>query len=428
MRVRLESIGCRLNTGEMEGLARELAARGHRVVAAGEPADLLLLNTCAVTAVASRKSRQLVRRAAAAHPGAAVAVTGCYAEIDPTAALSLGVDLVVGNREKDRIADLLEDAGLLAGAAPPDDASASPFPPGDGRTRAFVKVQDGCDNRCAFCVVTIARGPGRSRDGDEVVAEISGLAAAGFREVVLTGVHLGSYGHDLGQPRGLERLVRRVLAETSLERLRLSSLEPWDLDRELLLLLREPRLLPHLHLPLQSGCDATLRRMARRTTTTGFAALVAAARDLVPDLAVSTDVMVGFPGESEAEFEQSLAFVEAMAFSRLHVFRYSPRPGTAAAAMKRQVPGPVAGRRSRRMHELAARLESAFHRSLLGRRVEVLWEDGEPRGHLCRWSGLTGSYARVVAETGSGTDLANTVTEVDLVGAVPGALVGRLVA
>ncbi len=425
MRVRLESVGCRLNIGELEALARAVAARGHRVVAAGEAADLVVLNTCTVTAVASRKSRQLVRRMREADPKAAIAVTGCYAEMEPGAVRALGVDLVIANRDKDRIAEVLEASGLLdrSEALPEPDDSPLPSPGGPGRTRAFVKVQDGCDNRCSFCIVTVARGAGRSRPADEVAAEIRDLVTAGYREAVLTGVHLGSYGHDLGRRRGLEELVRQVLAQTRIERLRLSSLEPWDLDAAFFGLFEDARLQPHLHLPLQSGCDATLRRMARRTTRADFADLVAAARATIPDVAISTDVMAGFPGETDDEFRESFEFVARMAFSRLHVFRYSPRAGTRAAAMPGRVPGEVALDRSRSLHRLAAELEGDFHATLRGRRLPVLWEGEQPAAAGSVWSGLTGNFARVLLRTSTGQNLVNRITVPRIVGSVPGAVI-----
>ncbi len=435
MRVRLETLGCRLNTSEMERLARRFVVAGHRVVGPGEPADLCVLNTCAVTHVAARKSRQLTRHLKRTNPRAAMVVTGCYAELEPDQIAALGVDLVVGNRDKDRLVDLVTEYWRRVHPEQGESASDSQSPIADlqsrylypgARTRAFVKVQDGCDNRCTFCIVTVARGAGRSLPADEVVAEVRALVAAGYQEVVLTGVHLGSYGHDRGDRRGLFHLVRRLLDETDVPRLRLSSLEPWDLDPDFFALWEDPRLGRHLHLPLQSGCDATLRRMARRTTTVGFAGLVAAARAAVPDLSVTTDVIVGFPGETEAEFAESLAFVEAMAFAKLHVFRYSPRRGTAAASMPGQVPPDVAAGRSRRMHELGARLERAFRRRFLGRTMSVLWETGKPdgEGDNLLWSGLTDNYLRVSAPGGPG--LRNVVTPVRLVADTSGGLLGQI--
>lgn len=429
MRVRIETLGCRLNIGEMETLARELTAAGHQVVGPGEPAELCVLNTCTVTAEAARKSRRLVRQLRRAAGGAPVVATGCWSELAAAAAHESGVDLVVGNADKDRLPELLADAGLLRAVAPNEPATAGKIafdPGGVGRTRAFVKVQDGCDNRCTFCVVTIARGAGRSRPVDDVIRELTRLVEHGAREIVLSGVHLGSYGHDRGDRRGLTRLVRRVLDETAIERLRLSSLEPWDLDDVFLELLSEPRLLPHLHLPLQSGCDQTLRRMARRTTAAGFGALLMAARAVRPEIAISTDVMVGFPGESDDEFQQSFDYIAAAELSRLHVFRYSARGGTRAASMRAQVPSATAQERSRRMLALGAELEQRFNRRLVATTADILWESAEPSGDGRRWSGLTGSYVRVVTETPAGVDLANQIVPTELLTTVPGGLLGRV--
>jgi threonylcarbamoyladenosine tRNA methylthiotransferase MtaB len=387
-----------------------------------------VLNTCTVTHVAARKSRQLIRHLRRTNPSAAVVVTGCYAELEPDQVAALGIDLVVGNQDKDQLVEL---ATAYWRRMHPDQGEPSQDPDLQShelylgrRTRAFIKVQDGCDNRCTFCIVTVARGAGRSRPAEDVVAEVRELAAAGYQEAVLSGVHLGSYAHDMGDRRGLFRLVRRLLDETELSRLRLSSLEPWDLDADFFALWKDRRLGRHLHLPLQSGCDATLRRMARCSTSAGFADLVAAARAAIPDLSVTTDVMVGFPGETEAEFAQSLAFVEAMAFAKLHIFRYSPREGTIAASMRDQVLPDLAAERARHMHELGARLERDFRRGFVGRTMDVLWETGEPHGDGLLWSGLTDNYLRVSAPGDPGQR--NVVTPVRLVADTPGGLVGQI--
>ncbi|MFV2071307.1 MAG: tRNA (N(6)-L-threonylcarbamoyladenosine(37)-C(2))-methylthiotransferase MtaB [Thermoanaerobaculales bacterium] len=426
MRVRLESIGCRLNIGEIEAMARDLAAAGHRVVGPGEDADLCILNTCTVTAIASRKSRQLIRQLRCAHPEASVVVTGCDAELAPREILAAGVDLVVGNTDKERLLQLTAEAGLLPESTTAPEDSAPFAPGGSSRTRAFLKVQDGCDNRCAFCVVTIARGPGRSLGADSIVNEVHALCRLGYQEIVLSGVHLGSYGRDLGDSRGLERLVQRILAETDVPRLRLSSVEPWDLDAAFFEIFSNSRLLPHLHLPLQSGCDKTLRRMVRRTTRETFSKLVASARAAVPDLSVSTDIIVGFPGESDSEFDESLAFVEGTAFSRLHVFRYSRRDGTPAAVMPNQVPGPVVQDRSRRMRLLGTELERRFNSAFIGREAEVLWEAGEEFGPDVLWSGHTPNYIRVTATTSPKEDLLNHITPTTILETTPGGVVGRI--
>ncbi len=430
MHIRVDSIGCRLNISEIEEMARCFAGAGHRLVGPGEPADLYVFNTCTVTHVAARKSRQIIRQMRRANPKAAVVVTGCYAELSPAEIEALGVDMVVGNGQKDQLPNLLAEAGLLRDAEPVPAADASPHSLSlveeGSHTRAFIKVQDGCDNRCTFCIVTLARGGSRSRPIKEVIAEINRLVALGYQEAVLSGVHLGSYGQDSGDPQGLSNLVRAILADTDLPRLRLSSLEPWDLNPNFFELWQNERLLPHLHLPLQSGADSVLRRMARRTSQAQFAGLVQAAQDTIPDLSITTDIIVGFPGETETEFAQSLAFVEKMAFAKLHIFRYSRREGTAAATMKGQLPSPVIQTRSRRMHALNADLERAFRRKFIGRRMAVLWESSEPYGFGRQWSGLTGNYLRVVTQTQAGVALRNRVIETDLAGLVPGAIQGQL--
>jgi threonylcarbamoyladenosine tRNA methylthiotransferase MtaB len=349
------------------------------------------------------------------------------AEISPDQARHLGADLVVGNQSKEQLVQIMDRSGMLRnGEQPVHEARVKTFQ--RGHTRAFVKAQDGCDNCCAFCIVTRARGPGRSTPADQVVAEIRRLCRRGYKEAVLTGVHLGSYGHDHGDRNGLKHLVKRILAETELPRLRLSSLEPWDIEPGFFTLFADRRLLPHLHLPVQSGCDATLKRMARRTTRTDYAGLISAARQAVPGVSISTDVMVGFPGETDAEYAESEAFIAEMAFSRLHVFRYSRRQGTPAARLSGAVPGPVARERSRRMHDLGNALTSAFNQRLIGCLAEVLWEESsEDRGSRRRWSGLTPGYVRVYTEVGQDIDLLNRIATCRVTGVIPCGVSAELV-
>jgi threonylcarbamoyladenosine tRNA methylthiotransferase MtaB len=422
MNVRLDFVGCRLNQSEIEAIARDFAARGHCIVGEGEHADVVIFNTCAVTHEAARKSRHRLRQLGREHPGAHLVATGCYAQLAPGKVGHLPGVTVIGNFQKDQIVPLVAVDAPRFEEEPPESA----LRPGTfGRTRAFVKAQDGCDNRCAFCVTTIARGPGRSRPLNEVVREAQSLESLGYNEIVLTGVHLGAYGRDRGEADGLTRLVRALLDRTHIPRLRLSSLEPWDLRPDFFDLWTDERLCPHLHLPLQSGCDATLRRMARRTTQAAFAALVAAARARIPDLALTTDIMVGFPGESEAEFEESACFVGAMGFAKLHVFRYSPRPGTAAAHVTDQVGEEVKQARSARMRALSDEGGRAFRRRYLGRAALVLWESAECASEASlEWGGFTANYIRVRAA--SPRRLANTITPALLTGVTPDGMCAEL--
>jgi threonylcarbamoyladenosine tRNA methylthiotransferase MtaB len=392
VRIHISSLGCKLNQSEMDALVARLQAAGHELVAATSEADLCVLNTCAVTHVAAQKSRQAVRRLHRDNPAARLVVTGCYAELSPAEVRDLpGVEVVAGNRAKER---LLDD---LLGPVPPGTALAPALRP---RTRALVKIQDGCDNACTYCVIRLARGEQRSRPAAEILDEVRARLAAGYREIVLTGVHVGAYGRDRTggrQELDLWGLVERILSETAVARLRLSSVEPWDLPGEALALWQDARLCRHLHLPLQSGSAATLRRMGRRYDPAGFAALAHAARAAIPGLALTSDLIVGFPGETQAEFDESLSFVQAMAFARLHVFPYSSRPGTPAAAMPSQVPPGIKATRAATMRQAGAAAEQAFARQLLGQTVRVLWESVRPGQDGLVWTGLTDNYLRVEA-------------------------------
>ncbi len=413
MKVYLDSLGCKLNQSEVEALARGFVQAGHRLVQASEDADLCVVNTCTVTHVADRKSRQLIRRLRRGNPTARLVVTGCYAETSPQDLRAIeGVDWVVGNEDKDQLVEL---------ASKSVDSETRYQSTSLGHTRAFVKIQDGCNNRCAYCIVSLARGRERSRARQDILAEIKALEAVGYKEVVLTGVHIGGYGRDLSTDLG--QLVEDILTETTVPRLRLSSIEPWDLEPSLLRLWENPRLCRHLHLPLQSGCDATLQRMGRRYTASQYADLVATARRPIPDLALTTDVIVGLPGETAEEFAASLSFVEKMAFARTHVFKYSARHGTAAAEMSHQVPYAEKKRRSEAMLALARESSQRFHRRFLGRSLDVLWET-RCGNEVQAWSGLTDNYIRVTAR--SERDLANTITPTKLLGLTDGGMCGEV--
>lgn len=427
MRVYLHTTGCRLNQSEIETMGRQLIAQGHEVVPDVAAADQIILNTCAVTNEAAADARALTRRFHRTNSAAEITVTGCYATIAPAAFEQLaGVARIVDNATKDNLVALLDPTTTTDSATYDREPFQREWLAGSvGRMRGFIKVQDGCDNRCTFCVTTLARGAGRSRHLGTVVAEVQAFAEAGYQEAVLTGVHLGSYGRDLDQPNGLRDLVEALLRQTDMPRLRLSSLEPWDISPGFFDLWADPRLLPHLHLPLQSGSDTVLRRMARRTSQAAFSKLVDDARATIPDLHISTDLIAGFPGETDAEFGETLAFVEAMDFGRLHVFGYSPRPGTAAARMPEQVAGPLKKARVRQLIDLGEQLSLQFHRRYVDTVQPVLWEGttgATPSG--LRWVGHTGNYIRVSTEGPS--NWLNTTVPVRLTAARSDGMVGSV--
>ena len=393
------TLGCKLNQADSESLACELAAAGCRVVDRPAAADAFIINTCSVTHVADRKSRHLARLARRLSPGAAVALTGCYVETaGSTTSEALGVDLVLTNQEKPALVE------RLLATLPPDSGAAPTAWDAQGptRTRAFVKVQEGCNDVCAFCVVPRTRGRERSVAVEDVVASVSEREHDGVLEVVLTGTQLGAYGRDLYPPLGPAAVIRALLAETAIPRLRFSSLQPQDITPELVALWDDPRLCRHFHLALQSGSDAVLGRMRRRYTVDQFRRALALIRERVPEAAITTDVIAGFPGETEAEFEETYAFCREAGFAGLHVFPYSRRSGTAAAKMPLQVPEEVKRSRMERLLALAADLKAAFLARFQGRVMPVLWETSRPGDEqgLPLWEGLTDNYIRAFARSG----------------------------
>ena len=423
MRIYTTAIGCKLNQNEMESLARQIHALGHEIVGDPALADISILNTCTVTHIASRKSRQALRQLRRANPDVYLVVTGCYAEVAPEELGDLGIALLVDNATKENLVSTLSASipGFELGASVPT----APFAAVASRTRAFIKIQDGCDNACTYCIVTKARGPARSRPRAEIMADVRERLAEGYQELVLTGVHIGCYGQDRDET--LAGLVENILAETSIPRLRLSSIEPWDVTPALLNTWRNPRLCRHLHLPLQSGCDSTLSRMGRRYTTEQFSGIVQRVRELVPDAAVTTDIIVGFPGETEAEFEAGRQFVKEQGFARVHVFRYSRRPGTPAAQFPAQVGPQVKEDRSVIMRQASRASTERFQQRFLGRRMQVLWEtranEVDPQGQSL-WSGLTDNYIRILAE--SAEPLRNVIRTAMLLKLAPGGIWARL--
>ncbi len=461
MRVCFTNVGCKLNQAEIERLARDFLAAGHQVVGSLEEADLHVVNSCTVTHVAARSSRKAAGRGRRLRPGLRTVLTGCWAtERSEEAARLAGVDLVVPNAEKDRLVERVEAAlgplplapspvrpppthperergnAVAAGGAENRLGGGAPLPLGVegggrageglgegvpwvrlpfGHTRALVKVEDGCNMRCAFCIIPSTRGRQRSRPLSEVVAEVRGLVAAGYSEIVVTGVQISAYSSEGSR---LFELVRALLHETEVPRLRLTSIAPWDLDERLLDLWSDRRLCRHLHLSLQSGSTSTLRRMRRPYTAEIYARLLEQVRAAVPGAGITTDVIVGFPGETDEEFAESLASVAAAGFAKVHVFPFSPRAGTEAASLPQQVAPEDKKERMERMLAVAEESERAFHRSFLGTRQTVLWE--KPRDGMGQ--GYTDNYIRVFSEAGAG--LVRSLSEVELVELAEGGVVG----
>ena len=396
-RVALDSLGCKLNQAEIELLARQLAEAGYRLVAPGDKADIYILNTCTVTHIADRKSRHRLRLAHRRNPGARLVAVGCYAERAPGELGQIeGVDLVLGNDRKSQLIQVLGE---------PVARDSLNFTDNSYRTRAFIKVQDGCHNFCAYCIVPLVRRHEESVPADRVVAEVGERVVAGYREVVLTGTEIGTYSCNGVNLRGL---LERILKETSVSRLRLSSLQPTGISSGLIGLWRDERLCSHFHLSLQSGSDGVLCRMKRRYSAADYHQAVSLIRQSVPEVAITTDVIVGFPGETEAEFQESYDFCRQMQFARIHVFPYSPRPGTEAAHMPQAVADKVKRQRAQQMLALAAESQQSFNQRFLGGTVPVLWE--QQSGGV--WSGLTGNYIKVY--TRSREELTNKLLPVKL--------------
>ncbi len=422
MKVFFDTVGCRLNQAEIERYAAQFAAQGWEPVPDAGSADLVIINTCSVTAAAASDSRGKIR--CAAKSGAQVVVTGCWSTMEPEIAAAMeGVRQVIPNAEKDDLTSAV--LGVEKEIFDKEPLMRVVLPGIHARTRAFIKVQDGCDNHCTFCVTHLVRGKSRSVSKERVLRDVRAALDAGAKEIVLTGVNLGAWGLDLDPAEELADLTEFLLKETDIPRIRISSLESWNVSDRFLRLWEDPRMCPHFHLPLQSGSDSVLKRMARRTTPEEFRRLVETALSVVPDFAFTTDVIAGFPGETESEFEETLRFVDSIPFSGGHVFPYSPRPGTGAARMKDQVPKAVQRERAKRLRDLFDVKSARFEEAAIGSVYNVLWEssrrldDGQWETH-----GLTGNYLTVKCVFPS--PVRNRIDRVRLLTRQDGVLIGEV--
>ena len=412
MQVHLTTLGCRLNEAELENWATGFMAKGHAITQKPEQADVVVINTCAVTQEAVRKSRQLIRRTHRNNPTAKLVISGCYSSLNKTIADEIeGIDLVIPNQDKEKLVELTtQKLNLLT---MPSEATI----PGEtalfkrGRQRAFIKIQDGCRYRCTYCIVTVARGSERSRAIADIVSEINNLTRQGIHEAILTGVHVGGYGSDIQS--NLYELIKAILSDTDLPRLRLASVEPWDLPDKFFELFSNPRLMPHMHLPLQSGSDGVLKRMSRRCKTADFKRLIDYARSEVSDFNVTTDVIVGFPGETEEEWQESMEFISDAEFSHIHIFSYSKREGTKAAELTDQISNDIKKMRSIELHQLAAKMKRIYLQKHVHREFSILWEGSSKteQAGSTRYFGYTPNFVRTQIDIGSSEVLTNTIQQ-----------------
>jgi threonylcarbamoyladenosine tRNA methylthiotransferase MtaB len=410
MKVFLESIGCRLNLSEIEKIAARLRNAGYEIVGDSAGADIAIVNTCAVTSSASADSRKSIRRIA--NTGCEhIYVTGCYATVEPEALMNLpAVDKIFANDQKVNLPDNLIDKYQ---SKVNKRTGRIPLPGKKHRTRAFIKVQDGCDNHCTFCLTRVARGKSVSQPESEVFKDVELAIMSGVKEIVLTGVNLGSWGRDIGKNLSLPKLIHEINIRYSPKRIRLSSLEPWDIDESYFPIFENPSFCQHLHLPLQAGSDAVLIRMGRKISTRDYRKLVEKIRRSFPEMAITTDLIVGFPGESEKDFIKGIDFIREINFSGGHVFRYSPRVGTPAERMNNFVHESVKKNRSRKIRQVISDSEYGYKQKFINKKVAVLWEKiTKVEGGKYSMVGLTGNYLRVGAQAQE--NLQNKISNVHL--------------
>ncbi len=429
-RVAFCTLGCKVNQYESQAMGELFEAAGYSVVPFEGEAEVYIINTCSVTSLADRKSRQMIRRAKKRNIGAYVVVTGCFAQTAPEKVSEIeGVNLVVGTSGRDKIVELVEQ-GNQKEIAVADIMQAHTFEPlsvsgYSEHTRAFIKAQEGCSQFCSYCIIPYARGPVRSRPQAEILDEARRLASHGYAELVLVGIHIASYGRDLEEKTNLQLLINEIEKIDGIRRIRLSSIEPMSLNAEFIETVKNSKkLCRHFHISLQSGCDATLKRMNRKYTSADYAEIVQGLRKAFDDVAITTDVMVGFPGETEEEFAASLDFVKKMQFAEAHVFAYSVRGGTPAQRMENQVPPEVKHARSAIMLEASAQANEMFLKRFVGSKLEVLFEQ-PVSGKTGVYEGKTDNYITVFAE--ADTDITNQFYTVEILRAEGTNLFGRLV-
>lgn len=401
-KVAFYTLGCKVNQYETEAMRELFEKNGDCVVSMDEMADIYVINTCTVTSVGDKKSRQFIRKCKRMNPEALVAVVGCYSQIAPEEIKNIeGVNLVLGTNDRNRIVELLDEVSVneqkahVANIMDIREFEEMTVDRIEGKTRAFLKIQEGCNQYCSYCIIPYARGPIRSRNPQNVIEEVKRLVANGFREIVLTGIHVASYGKDL-ENTNLLKLIQEIHAIDGLKRIRLSSVEPTLLkDAFVKALSKLSKVCPHFHISLQSGSNDTLKRMNRKYTTETYRQIVENLRTYLPKASITTDIIVGFPGETDEEFQETCQFVKDVAFSQVHVFKYSPREGTPAAKMKEQINGSIKSERSEILIGIAKDMEHQYIQSQLGQRMNFIVECIDPKTDTVE--GLTPNYLRVTA-------------------------------
>jgi threonylcarbamoyladenosine tRNA methylthiotransferase MtaB len=425
------TLGCKVNQYETEAMIESFEKSGYEIVDYSEYADVYIINTCTVTNMGDRKSRQIIRKARDRNPEALVAVVGCYSQIAPGEVLEIPeVSLVVGTNERSRMVELVEHAmrkkeklNMVSDIMKVREFEDMPIKNYRNRTRAFLKIQEGCDQYCTYCIIPYARGHVRSRKPDSIMAEVKELAESGFREIVLTGIHVASYGKDLGNTSLID-IIEKVHEIDGIQRIRMSSVEPNIItDGFIERLSRLSKICRHFHLSLQSGCDETLKRMNRKYTTGEYRSVVAKLREVFADVAITTDLIVGFPGETEEEFKRTVDFIEEIAFSSMHVFKYSQRSGTPAARYSNQIKPQVKDARSKVVTAIARKNEEKFKKAFIGRSKSVLYEHVIDDEQLL-FEGLTDNYIRVVSE--SQEDIKGKIIETILMELKEDYMLGRI--
>ncbi len=428
-KVALYTLGCKVNQYETEAMAELFAAAGYETVDFAEKADVYVINTCSVTNMSDRKSRQIIRRAKKSNPGAVIAVTGCYAQTAPDDVLSIeGVNIVIGTQDRKNIVTLIESLDASSSVNHVSDIMSNhefeelQIKKYYNRTRAFIKIQEGCNQFCSYCVIPYARGPVRSRPMNEVIEEIRNLASNGFKEIILVGIHVASYGADL-ENSSLEALITAVDGIDGIERIRLSSIEPMTLNAEFIDKIKtSKKLCRHFHISLQSGCDATLKRMNRKYTAAQFKAIVDGLRDAFTDAAITTDIMVGFPGETDREFDETVNFVREVSFADAHIFRYSRRRGTPAAKRPDQIPPEIKEKRSKIIIAETEKSRDEFIEKFIGKTMRVLFEQRAKDG---LFEGKTNNY--ITVRVPSESNLNDTFADVLLESHKNGVVFGKIV-